>query len=503
MQILQVLMPMNPKNTGHTKPQKAIALTFAACLTGLACLTSAQASDTAAGGFRRNTVQHNTPFSLADLAGAEWVTLPNLDYEDSKSLSDTVVDPNLAAGMAEFVDLSIQNSPQLRQANAQFESSQARIGVTRADLLPNVSVRIARGPEESVSTSITNGSNKHTYSSKSYRLTQPLFNLAAFQEFAGSRLARDAASLRLEAMREATALAAVKATVDLAIARITINFADEQLEQLNRILGYLEARVSAGASSQADLERARTRVLAARQTRLEQQTNYRSAILELTRLTGKLSEALTLPRIGNLSALPNNAQDTRRLINEQNFELLALRKDTAAQQKQVSAEYSRYLPILGVSLERDITENVRGTNAPWTDTRGLIVLNWGFSLGGKEYYSAQQAGAELRNREAKLDDETQRMSQATEIDLAMLQSAELRLQAAQSEQASAAAVVTAIEAQLNEGRLGSLLEALDASDRLFSARARLTLTLGQQMKAHAQLLSRLGLLSTIQNQAKF
>jgi adhesin transport system outer membrane protein len=448
----------------------------------------------------KSAVQKNTTPRLADLVGSEFLTLPNLDYEDTKN--EAAANPNLANGMAEFVALSIQNSPQLRQANAQFETSQARVGVTRADLLPNASVRLAKGPEDSVSTQITGGSNKHTYSSKTYRLTQPLFNLAAFQEFAGSRLSRDAASLRLDAMREATALSAVKATVDLAIARITINFADQQLEQLNKILNYLEERASAGAASQADLERARTRVMAARQTRLEQQTNYRNAVLELARLTGKTPEALTLPQLESLPALPKNAQDVRQLINDQNFDLLALRKDAEAQKKQVSAEYSRYLPVVGVSLERDETKNVRGTNDPWTDTRGLIVVNWGFSLGGKEYYSAQQAGAELRNREAKLDDETQRTSQATEIDIAMLQSVELRLQAALSERDSATAVVTAVEAQLSNGRLGSLLEALDASDRLFAARARLTQTLGQQMKAHAQLLSRLGLLSTVQTQAK-
>ena len=120
-------------------------------------------------------------------------------------------------------------------------------------------------------------------------------------------------------------------------------------------------------------------------------------------------------------------------------------------------------------------------------------------MGGKEYFAAQQASAELRNRQAKLDDETQRTSQATEADLTLLQSSSLRLQAAQAEQASAQSVVNAVNEQLKTGRMGSLLEALDASDRLFGAQSRLTQTLGQQMKAHAQLLNRLGLLSDVQS----
>jgi outer membrane protein TolC len=235
---------------------------------------------------------------------------------------------------------------------------------------------------------------------------------------------------------------------------------------------------------------------------LEQQTNFRNAMLELDRLTGVMPTALQLPFLQLFPALPDNFGQIRQYVKEQNFDLLALRKDVNAQRSAVSGEYGKYLPVFGVSLEKDTTENVRGTNAPWTDTRALAVMTWNVSLGGKEYFSAQQAGAELRNREAKLDDESQRLAQATEADIALLQSTELRIQAAQAEQASALAVVNAVEEQLKSGRIGALLEALDASDRLFSARYRLSQALGQQMKAHAQLLSRLGLLSDVQTQAK-
>ncbi len=441
-------------------------------------------------------------FRLADLAGQDLIDLPNVE-SDLPQTATTPTDKSM--GLPDFVALSLQQSPQMRQARAQFESAEARVGVTRADLLPTASVRIARGPERSESTTQAlppTGSNKHTYHSKTLRLTQPVFNLPVFKEFDSSRQSKDASSLRLQSMREATSLAATKATIDVAVARITLNFSDAQLEQLNKILTYLEARASAGASSQADLERARTRVLNARQTRIEQQTNYRNAMFELDRLTGVMPTSLHLPFLQLLPALPDNYGQIRQYVKEQNLDLLALRKDVSAQRSLVTAEYSKYLPVLGVSLEKDTTENVRGTNAPWTDTRALAVMTWNVSLGGKEYYSGQQASAELRNREAKLDDETQRLSQATEADIALLQSTELRVQAAQAEQASAMTVVDAVEEQLKSGRISSLLEALDASDRLFGARYRLTQALGQQMKAHAQLLSRLGLLSDVQTQAK-
>lgn len=466
--------------------QKNLALKASACFLAVSALVCSAHAQTV------------NKFRLADLAGQELIDLPNVDSDTAPANAPAAT---TGMGLADVVSLSLQQSPQMRQARAQFESAEARVGVARADLLPAASIRIAKGPEKSESTATTQ-TGKHTYYSRTMRLTQPVFNVPVFKEFDSSRQTKDASALRLQSMREATSLAATKATIDVAVARITLNFSDAQLEQLNKILNYLEARASAGASSQADLERARTRVLNARQTRIEQQTNYRNAMFELDRLTGVMPTTLQLPFLQLLPALPDNHGQIRQYVKDQNFDLLALRKEINAQRSTVTGEYSKYLPVFGVSLEKDTTENVRDTNPTWNDTRALAVMTWNISLGGKEYYSAQQAGAELRNREAKLDDETQRLSQATEADIALLQSTALRLQAAEAEQASALTVVNAVDEQLKSGRIGSLLEALDASDRLFGARFRLTQALGQQMKAHAQLLGRLGLLSDVQTQAK-
>ena len=280
-------------------------------------------------------------FRLADLAGSDLIDLPNVESDQAPAAT-----PTIGKGMSlpDFVALSLQQSPQMRQALAQFESAEARVGMSRADLLPTASVRIAKGPEKSESTVTalpTTGTNRHTYYSRTMRLTQPVFNVPVFKEFDSSRQTKDASSLRLQSMREATSLAATKATIDVAVARITLNFSDAQLEQLNKILTYLEARASAGASSQADLERARTRVLNARQTRIEQQTNYRNAMFELDRLTGVIPTTLHLPFLQLLPALPDNYGQIRQYVKEQNLDLLALRKDISAQRSLVTAEYSK------------------------------------------------------------------------------------------------------------------------------------------------------------------
>lgn len=443
--------------------------------------------------------------TLAELTGRTVLDLPNLAQAqplpiDKLSDEAQVKLEQEALSLSDMVQVSLSYSPVMQQVEAQLTAAQSQAKQARADLLPLFSYRRAAGPENSYPTG--SAKDSHHYTSGALRITQPLINVPNANQWLSTLSAQQAASWRVQASREAVALAVVKASIDLANARILLDFSDDLLAQLNKVQVYVEARAQAGAASQSDLERARTRFLAARQTRIEQQANYRNAYLEIQRLTGQDPVALQLPYLNQLPGLPSTQSELRQLVRDESFDLRAMREDLAAQQRAVRAEYSKLLPALGVSAEQDNNQNIRGTNAPQLDRRLLLVMTWNFSLGGKEIYSGQQAEAELTNRQARLEEETQRALQAADADFALLQSATLRLQSAQSEKASATKVVDAIQEQLKTGRMGSLLDALDASERLFAARQRVLQTLTQQMQAHAQLARRLGALSPMQAQAQ-
>jgi outer membrane protein TolC len=293
-------------------------------------------------------------------------------------------------------------------------------------------------------------------------------------------------------------LSVVRATIDLSAARLVQDFSNVQLAQLQNILDYLDTRAAAGASSASDLERAKSRVFTARQTRMEQQAAYRNAINELQRLTQQDPRAIRLPAIDDFPAIQAQGQPIKDMALQRNPDILAAQMDVDAQQAKVNAEWSKYKPVIGLSLEYDDSRNVRGINGPGKDIRLLVVANWAISLAGKERHLAEQAMAELRQKEAKLEDEKQRLLQAVDGDTTLFESAAFRVETAQLEQEAAGKVITAIEAQLTSGRLGSLLDALDASERFFASRQRLVQAIAQNLKAHAQLLARIGQLGDLQ-----
>lgn len=436
----------------------------------------------------QTTVNDRTPLRWRDLTQSDVLALPVVEIGDSTA--SAINTTGQALDLNELIQRALDISPPLQQARAQLEMAQSGRKIARSDLLPSFSVRHATGPEQSQT--LQQAKDKHTYRQSGVRLTQPLYNAPLFQELAASRHAEASAEFRFQSAYDNVLMSVVRSTVDVASNRLVLDFSNVQLAQLQNILGYLENRVSAGAASPADLERARTRVLNARQTRIEQQAAYRNATLELNRLTGLTPLAIRLPDTSRFPDIAIGAQQLQSLALAQNPDLKALQLDIETQKSRVKAELSKYLPVVGVSLEHDHSKNVQGTNGPHTDTRALLVATWATSLGGKEWHQAEQARAELRSRESKLTEESQRLSQALEGDSALLQSAVLRIQTAQLEQASAGKVVEAVEEQLKTGRMGSLLDALDATERFFSARQRLVQSMGQHIKAHAQILQRTG-----------
>lgn len=431
-----------------------------------------------------------------------FIDLPNKELENESAVvspSKAKVDVEKSLSLADLVYAGINYSPVMDQVQSQLDIAIAKSKSARADLFPKASAKYATGPERSVQDGGT--PNNHTTTTVAYRLTQPLINLPVTRDWMSELSNKDAATWKLHSTKETVALAAVNAVINLATTRMILDFADEELTEFIHILEYIQSRNNSGAASVADVERTRTRVLQTQQARIELQANYRNALLEVQRLTGLLPEAIQLPYLNQLPGLPNTQQAIRKIVWENGYDLQTIRKEIKSQELAISSQYSRYLPTLSLSVERDENKNIRAVNPKQIDSRILAVLNWDVSLGGKEFFSAKAAIAELSNREARLNEEAERTMQGVDSDFALLQSATLRIATGQSEQQAAQIVLLSVREQIKSGRINSLLEALDANEKYFAARQRLVQTLAQQMQAQAQLLRRIGVLAQVANQA--
>ena len=432
--------------------------------------------------------------SFAQLAGKDVVDLPRLEDPTGAPFAAALNTDATTWGLPDILAEGLLVSPAQKQVAASLEIAQAQKDQANADWFPSASVRLTGGK----SAADPGGLTDDNYANHSLRVTQPVINRVLNHNVTSSERAQEAAFLRRDDNQEAVALSLTQATVNLAAARLTINFADALETQLINVLRYLETRAQAGATSQADLERARTRVAAAKQTRLDQQAAYKSSLYEVDRLTEQTPGALRLPFLNQLTPLPATQSEVRELVRQNSTSIKALQRDIESQEAVVASQKARLLPVFGLSLERDIQKNASSFETPVNSFNRLLgVVSWQASLGGKEFYIAEEARAELRKRQSKLEEESRKLDQAVESDFSSLLSATLRITAAETEQRAALAVVDAVQAQLQSGRLGNLLEALDASDRLFAARSRQIQALTQQFAAQSQLLRQMGQLARL------
>lgn len=392
--------------------------------------------------------------------------------------------------VGEWMRAGLSRSAQVRQFEARERHARARAGEARAEMLPMLSLRHAEGRE--TSTGVGRVRDRHTTSSDSIRLTQNLVNAPAMLEWAGANRQHSAAQWRLVARQQQEAQQLAQAVIDMTSALLVLEHANANMQELQSILQYIDARTRAGVGASMELERARGRVLAAQQVQVELQSTVRNRLVELATKTGLMGRHVKAPSSKDFGELPHSLEQAQAQAAQNNPLVLAMRQDIEAIEKQAAAVKGRLMPVVGLSLEQDQTENIRGTNPKAKDKRVMVVATWNLSLGGREFYAVQQAGSNLSEKTAELDDLLQKVGLLVQADWSLLEAATTRQRVAATEVESAKAVMAGLREQLAVGRIGSLLEALDTTERLFAANQRHIQATQQALLAQTQLLLNMG-----------
>lgn len=432
----------------------------------------------------------------SDVANAQYqpvLNVPAIDAPLGVQWVDTI-------RMEEWISAGLARSAQVRQSEARTLQAQARAGEARAEMLPMLSLRHAKGRE--TSTGVGRERDRHTTSSDAIRLTQNLFNAPAMLEWAGANRQLNAAQWRWVARQQQEGQQLAQAVIEMTSALMVLEHADQNMKELQSLLQYIDERTRAGLGATMELERARGRVLAAQQVQVELQSTVRNRLVELGTKTGLMGRQVVIPTSADFGNLPQTLAEAQGNAAQHNPLVLAMRQDIEAIEKQVAAVKGRLLPVVGLSLEQDQTENIRGTNPKAKDKRVMVVATWNLSLGGREFYAVQQVGSNLTEKTAELDDLLQKIGLLVQADWSLLEAATTRERVAATEVESAKAVMAGLREQLAVGRIGSLLEALDTTERLFAAHQRHIQATQQALLAKTQLLLNMGEFKMERNEAR-
>ncbi len=422
--------------------------------------------------------------------------------EPTEDRPPTMTDP---LRLDEAVALALQNNFEIQAARARTEASEWEVVGAYGSYLPTVTYTRSNGKERSSPASFTEDSkrvedSRHHRWDRSVRIVQPVIDLTLISDILLRHEKLSASELEQLGVRERVALQTATAFLKIVRADLSIRYAQDYKNHLDKLTTVMSNRVEGGGAAGADLDRVKSRATSAQAALIETRSDYDSALDEFRRLSGVVPLKLQMPA-ALLPSVPESMQDamTRTLRSNPDYLLSVQQIDVQFQERDKA--YSRMLPKLNFEYTKSRSWNAGGVALgldpaseeyfPYNnETKAMLTATWSIS-GGTEIAEGLAAGAKAREANFKSLDTRGRLEESVRLAFNALNTANNRVPILERALESNARVVDAFEEQyISADR--PLFDLLDAYDRRYKAQLDLTRVLISEAVAGYQLRSQMG-----------
>lgn len=392
---------------------------------------------------------------------------------------DGVSQPSQALSLEQAIALGVSNSLEVQANSARADSFAHTSSAARGALLPHLDGRAAagRGRLESETGEPLTDRRDGTLT-----LRQPLFDAGAYLEWRRQGRLSDAAARQLEAAMNDAALETASAYVQALQARMVMELSRDYERLLQELLDHITARAAGGGASVAERDRVRARTANARAQIADSRANLTAALRNLSTLTGLRPDALELNIAASLAA-PTTLEAAVDRANQGNPELLAARLEGDAAKLESQSLYGRFLPRVDLELSHSRNINSAGTPSYQRDSKAMVVVNWSLLNGSADYYQGRAAQARQLEKLARAGDVQRKLRQQFDGAYASLDAVAERIGALREEVSANTSVVDAFRSQLGVGNR-SLLDVLDACQRLHQSRLDVASLMMSELQSH-------------------
>lgn len=392
------------------------------------------------------------------------------------------------------VSMALQNNPQIKAAIASVESKKWDKFGAYAQYFPIVQLDLAKGRERSRPASYNDelgnrvADNWHDRHDRVVTVRQPIFDLGILSDILIGEDREDMSYLERKDVQDTIAAATVTSYLRLIQAKISIGLAEEYQTYLDNLASTMRSRVEGGGASLADLDRIVARSTQAENARVEAESEFQSALLELQRLTGAVPLQVKVPDV-MAPSVPDDIEAALGAAFDQNagYRASLMRADIAEGDRNKA--YSGLAPRIYAQYTSGYTYNAGGSaNGNPVDgvyptqrtNAAMVVAQWTIN-GGVPV--AGGLSAQARMKQASMDslDIRQKLDQGLRVGYSALQTSRDRLRVLQKAVQANESVIAGFEEQYKNGTR-SAFELLDAYEQLYNAR----LNLMRVIFAHSQ-----------------
>ncbi len=399
--------------------------------------------------------------------------------------------PANATSVLEAIEIALATNPDIGVVASNREAVDQELRQARGLYLPQIDVTGDIGVgliDDSTTRDAGDGTRTQEQGQVTLTIEQRLFDGFEAKATVEREQARvHSAANRVRENSEVLALDVIGSFMEVLRTHELVRLAERNLEVHLGILGSIEARLSGGGGSRADVSQTQTRVSRARATLTANYNLLRDAEAEFTRVVGQFPHDLEAPEVPE-DAIPADLDAAVDLAIRNNLTTKIFEADVRTAQSEIELAEVPFWPSVSIQGTSDYNDGQSGTDRYEYNNTLLLRLDWNLFRGGIDRADRQEALARLnesKNRRLRAQLDSEREMRRSWFALEASRQSVIDLESA---------VGFALETrdayvQQFEVAQRTLLDVLDAENELFVSASELVTAQTNEVLANYRILS--------------
>ena len=374
-----------------------------------------------------------------------------------------------------YVEKALSNNLQLNAERKNFESAKQSKNISRSEFLP--SVTISGNQTSTTSTNQTNQSGASVADSnldsesKKISVEQKIFSgFKGFNTFKKSELEVKKANLLLKKVEQQTILDVTSAYFDLIFKSKNEEFNSSNVNLFERQVDSDNARLQKGeitltdlAQSESSLAGARANLIKAKTELSASKTNFERVTREKPPLIKNLNEQVLL-------ILPNSLNDSLKLADLNNIDLLISQLDYKIVNKELNIERARLSPSASLNYSKSENSEFSSTIDDSDQETVKATITWPIIKGGENISSIKKSSYKKERYKLILQDTKNRINTEISNAWSKYQSSKSVLDATRAQLKAAEIANEGISLEYDSGNTRTTLELIQSRSLLLDSR---------------------------------
>ena len=377
-----------------------------------------------------------------------------------------------------FIDRALKNNLQLNAEKKVFESAKQSKNISRSEFLPSISISGNQSSTTSTNRTNQNGSSltdtNSDSESKSISIEQKIFSgFKGLNTFKKSELEIQKANLSLKKVTQQTIIDSASAYFDLIFKSKSNNFNLSNVDLFERQVESDNARLQKGeitltdlAQSESSLAGAKANLIKAKTELLATQNNFERIIGDKAPIYKNLSEEAIL-------VLPNTLDESIKLANLSNTDLLIAQLDYEIASKDLNIEKSRLSPTASINYSKTENKDFSSTIDEIDQETVKATISWPLIKGGENISSIKKSTFNKQRYQLIFQDMKNKITTETSNSWSKYQSTKGVLQATKAQLKAAEIANEGITLEYDSGNTRTTLEVIQSRSLLLDARVAL------------------------------